>query len=74
MISDSDSVNDGNEQRTVIHVDEQGIGKRGVSMRLVWQDISTLSVVWGTFYGIHSPALDIFENIYDTALMQLIAN
>lgn len=71
----SDSVSDGNEQRTVIHVDEQGVGKRKMSMRLVWKDISMLSVIWETFYGIYSPEfdilaldiVDILENISDIA-------
>jgi hypothetical protein len=39
--------NSGNddEQRTVMCVDEQGVGMGGVSMKLVWQDISMLYAV-----------------------------
>jgi hypothetical protein len=53
-ISDSDSVNDGDEQRTVTHV-EQAIGIRGVSTKFAWHDISTLSVVWKTFCSVQGP-------------------
>jgi hypothetical protein len=39
-ISGSDSVNDGDKQRTVTHV-EQDVGIRGVSVKFAWH-ISTL--------------------------------
>jgi hypothetical protein len=34
-----DSGNDGDDQRTAAHVDEQCIGIGGVSVKFVWQDI-----------------------------------
>jgi hypothetical protein len=48
----------------------------------VWHNISTLTAVWETFCGMHGTQfdisnldiMDIFENISDTALMQLIVN
>jgi hypothetical protein len=50
-------------------------------MKFVWYDIST-SAAWEKFCSIHSPQfsipnldiVDIFENIFDTALMQPIVN
>jgi hypothetical protein len=62
--------------------DEQGVGMGGVSMQFVWQYTSMLSEVQETFCGIHCPhfnipnldIVSIFENIINTALMQLIAN
>jgi hypothetical protein len=75
-ISDTDSVNDGDEQRTVTHV-EQDRGIRGVSMKFAWDKISTLSVVWKTFCRIQGPrfntsnvdVLNIFEKISDTTFI-----
>jgi hypothetical protein len=77
-VSDSDSVNDGDEQRTVTH-DEQGIRLGGMSMRFVWQDISMLSAAWEIFCGIHGlqcnisnlDTVDIFENTSNTALFKI---
>jgi hypothetical protein len=54
----------------------------GVSMKFIWQGIRTLSAVRETFCSIHSPqfdisnldTVDIFENIFDTALTDLIVN
>jgi hypothetical protein len=53
-----------------------------VSAKFVWHNISTLTAVWETFCGIHGTQfdisgldiVDIFENIFDTALMQLTVN
>jgi hypothetical protein len=45
------SENDGNKQRDVTQ-DEQGTGMAEASMKLVWQDIGTLSAVLETFCGI----------------------
>jgi hypothetical protein len=66
----------------VIHVDKQGIGMGEVSLKFVWQDIGTFSAVQETFYGIISQQFDIstrhvvglFENMFHTAVMQLILN
>lgn len=52
--SDSDSVNDGDKQRTVTHV-KQDVGTRGLSMKFVWHDISTLSIAWKTFRCLQDP-------------------
>jgi hypothetical protein len=75
----SDSVNDGDEQRTVTH--EQGTEMGGMSMKFVWQDISTLSAAWKIFCGTHAqfniPTMDkadISGNISDTVLMLLVVN
>lgn len=54
------------------------MGMGGVSMKFVWQDISTLSEVQETLCGTHVPQFnisnfdiaDIFKNISNTALMQ----
>jgi hypothetical protein len=56
-------------------IKEQGAGMEGVSMKFVWQDISTLCAVRETFCGIHGPQFDIshfyivniFVNISDIA-------
>jgi hypothetical protein len=77
----SDSVNDGDEQRTVTHY-EEGTETVVVSMKFVWQDISTLSAAWKIFRGTHVPQFNIptldkahiFKNISDTVLMQLVIN
>jgi hypothetical protein len=80
-VSGSDNVNDGDEHGAVM-CDEQGVGVGGVSMKFVWQGISTLPAVQETFYVIHGPQfnisnldiVDIYENIFDMAIMWLLVN
>jgi hypothetical protein len=70
------SVNDGDEQRTVIQ--EQGIGMGRFVSEVLWRDVSRQSAVWETLYGIHClqfdvsnlNIMDIFENVCDTVIMQ----
>jgi hypothetical protein len=53
-----------------------------MSMKFVWQEIIMFSAVGETSCGIHGPQfvisnldmVDIFENIFDTAVMQLVVN